>query len=1025
MNTCQEESGHPGRRREGPTTLRRELALTAGAIVVTIVAAVLATADILVVLGDRMRSGSLPQSLAQVLFLIFVSFLIYGECVYEFARLGHLRLLLNHCPAPETQLTQIWGEQSPPALTILVPSYKEEAPIIRMTLLSAALQEYPQRRLVLLIDDPPHPTDRYDLQRLAAARRVPEEVLGLLDDARKQCEFALEGFLERRALGQLNLHDESARLAQLYRDVAAWFEGQANQHEILDHVDRLFVQLTFLQQAQRYRQESREWADGSRFRLQFPNAHDLFLEYRRLLTRFQVEITSFERKRYVNLSHEPNKAMNLNSYIGLMGKRFREIASAHGVLLAPNDSSRADLTVPDADFVLMVDADSVLSPDYALRLTHFMRQPGNERVAVAQTPYSAFPGAQGIPERIAAATTDVWYFVTQGLTQYRSTFWVGANAVVRKTALEDIAERGHERGHAITRFVQDRTVIEDTEASIDLIARDWSLYNYPERLSFSGTPPDFGSLLIQRRRWANGGLIILPKLFRYLFRHAGRPGIVGEGLMRFNYLASLAIVNIGLPVILASPFEHSTKGFWLPFAAIPYFGLYVRDLRRAGYTASDMLRVYALNLALIPVNLGGTFRSVYQVLTGRKTAFGRTPKIKDRTRIPPLYLVAEYALLVLCVLTVLLDALRGNPVQAAYVAVNAGFLSYAIYRFIGPRESWADLNFAWSQIGSGRYALARARLTRHSLSLALHPVLRQVFLATAILSCLLPSKASGLTEMAITVDDLPTHGAMPKGTSRLEIAQRMVRDLRKHRAGGVYGFVNGKQVQDNPEHLVVLEEWVQAGLPLGNHTFSHMSLDRVTPSEYIADIAENERFLSRFSQATSFKPFRYPYLAEGDSLDKRNAVRAWLAGNGYRVAQVTVNFEDWAWNDPYVRCLERGDVRSIEWLKRSFIEVALIQLRWSVEAAHVLLKRPIKHILGLHIGVFDSIMFDELLTAYEGADVAFIDLEGALRDPIYNENPDVTWERGLSFLDQLARAKRLSLPPAPEVPLRQLDTVCR
>ncbi len=1025
MMTCREEGEYPERREEASNALRCELALTAATIVVTALVAVFATTDILIVLGDRLKAGSLPQILVQLLFLIIVGFLIYVEFVYEFGRHGHLQRLLDYCPTPETQLNQIWEEPHPPSLTILVPSYKEEAPVIRMTLMSAALQEYPQRRVVLLIDDPPHPTDQQDCQRLAAARRLPEQIGGLLEDARKQCEFALEDFLERCALGKLNVDDERARIAQLYRDVAAWFEGQANLHEVLDHVDRLFVQLTFLQPAQRYRQKSREWGERSGIPLQFQNEHDLLLEYRRLLARFQVEIGSFERKRYINLSHEPNKAMNLNSYLGLMGKTLCEVPSAHGVLLMPSDSDCTDVAVPDADFVLMVDADSVLSPDYTLRLVQYMRRPGNERVAVAQTPYSAFPGPPGILERIAGATTDVWYFVTQGLTHYRSTFWVGANAVVRKHALEDVAEWDHERGYPIMKFVQDRTMIEDTETSIDLAARDWLLYNYPERLSFAATPPDFGSLLIQRRRWANGGLIILPKLFRHLLRHANQRGIVSEGLMRFSYLASLAAVNIGLLVYLGVSFQGSITGIWVPLTALPYFFLYTRDLQRAGYHAGDLLRVYALSLALIPVNLGGSFRSIHQMITGEKAAFGRTPKIKDRTRVPPLYIAVEYALLALCLLAALVDVRRGYPIHAAFSMVNAGFLGYAIIRFIGLRQSWSDVIFAWRQTGFVRCTLTRQRLTaltRPSLSLALHPVLRQVFLATAIWSCLLPVKAAGMTEMAITVDDLPTHGAMPKGTSRLEIAQHIVKALKKHRVGEVYGFVNGKQVRDNPGHLVVLEEWVRAGYPLGNHTLSHMNLHRVTPTEYIADIEENERLLSRFPRATSFKPFRYAYLAEGDSLDKRNAVRTWLDANGYRIAQVTVSFEDWAWNDPYVRCLERGDVRSIEWLKQSFIEAALSRLRWAVDTADVLLKRPIKHILLLHFGVFDSIMIDELLTAYEAAGSAFIDLETALRDPVYNENPNALGE--LSFLEQMTQAKQLSLPP-PEVPLRRLDTMCR
>ena len=91
---------------------------------------------------------------------------------------------------------------------------------------------------------------------------------------------------------------------------------------------------------------------------------------------------------------------------------------------------------------------------------------------------------------------------------------VGANAVIRKKALDDIVEVEIQGGYEIKRYVQDRTVIEDTESSIDLGTHGWTLRNYPERLSYSATPPDFGSLIVQRRRWANGGLLILPKLWR-------------------------------------------------------------------------------------------------------------------------------------------------------------------------------------------------------------------------------------------------------------------------------------------------------------------------------------------------------------------------------------------------------------------------------------------------------------------------------------------------------------------------------
>src|SRR3989442_14260082 len=93
--------------------------------------------------------------------------------------------------------------------------------------------------------------------------------------------------------------------------------------------------------------------------------------------------------------------------------------------------------------------------------------------------------------------------------------------MIRKDALEEIVEVRQERGFEVRVFIHDRTVIEDTESTVDLRQRGWQLYNYPERMAFSATPPDFGALLIQRRRWANGGFPFLPKLLPFPLTRGG------------------------------------------------------------------------------------------------------------------------------------------------------------------------------------------------------------------------------------------------------------------------------------------------------------------------------------------------------------------------------------------------------------------------------------------------------------------------------------------------------------------------
>jgi len=85
-------------------------------------------------------------------------------------------------------------------------------------------------------------------------------------------------------------------------------------------------------------------------------------------------------------------------------------------------------------------------------------------------------------------------------------------------------------------------------------------------------------------------------------------------------------------------------------------------------------------------------------------------------------------------------------------------------------------------------------------------------------------------------------------------------------------------------------------------------------------IATNRSFASFYrAQRNGGKVFRYPELRQGDTGEAHDAIRAHLAAHGYRIAEVTVDFGDFAWNEPYARCLARGDQGSIEELKRSFL----------------------------------------------------------------------------------------------------------
>ena len=631
-----------------------------------------------------------PGAATQFVFALIVAVLTYGFLVYFVTRLGYWQRLARHAPAAPDILESIYSGDAAP-LAVLVPSYKEQTAIIRRTLLSAALQEYPSRSVVLLIDDPCFPESPADSAALEAARRLPQELAGLFAAPAERCLQAVRQFEARLAQRGFEPRAESLLLARHYGEAADWFDNEIRRFPVNDHEDRLFVEAVLTRWHNTHRERATrltrlaEHAGVDREAARH--------EYRRLATLFAVEFSAFERKRYENLSREVNKAMNLNSYLALMGKSFREVRQpgGNGLILQQVAPGPDMLDIPDASLILTLDADSVLLPDYALRLAHQLNQHGNERVAVVQTPYSAFPGAPGILERVAGATTDIQYLIHQGFSQYNATYWVGANALLRKAALEDICIEQEERGYRIRKYIQDRTVIEDTESSIDLADRGWTLCNYPERLAYSATPSDFGSLLIQRRRWANGGLIILPKALRYLCRGLMAPRKMAEAFCRVHYLTSIAAVNVASLAILFGPSTGNVNFAWLLVASLPYMYAYARDMVFCGYRWSDFPRVWALNLLLLPVHLGGVLKSLHQATTGTKTPFARTPKIAGRTAAPGLYVLAVYAFLVTSLLMLGIRLGNGEWISGGFALTCAAGNAYALFVLIGWRESLADL----------------------------------------------------------------------------------------------------------------------------------------------------------------------------------------------------------------------------------------------------------------------------------------------------------------------------------------------
>jgi peptidoglycan/xylan/chitin deacetylase (PgdA/CDA1 family) len=303
----------------------------------------------------------------------------------------------------------------------------------------------------------------------------------------------------------------------------------------------------------------------------------------------------------------------------------------------------------------------------------------------------------------------------------------------------------------------------------------------------------------------------------------------------------------------------------------------------------------------------------------------------------------------------------------------------------------------------------------------LHSHLALVLLAACSAMTALPATAQ---QLAITWDDLPAHGPLPPGETRVEIAQKIIDAMQQAKLPPAYGFVNGVQTENEPASTPVLQLWRDAGLPLGNHTWSHMNLNTNPLADWEQDVTRNEPMLRKYMGDADWRWLRYPYLAEGDTAQKRAAQRRFLAGRGYKAATVTMSFSDYLYNEPYARCVAKKDTAAIAQLETSYLAAADAAIVYSRAMSKALYGHDIPYVLLMHVGAFDARMLPRLLGLYRERGFSFVTLEEAESAPFYKSAVDLNLPSSADSLEAAMAARGLPLPPAPS-PGLDLDKLCR
>ncbi|MDX1837897.1 polysaccharide deacetylase [Legionella taurinensis] len=245
-----------------------------------------------------------------------------------------------------------------------------------------------------------------------------------------------------------------------------------------------------------------------------------------------------------------------------------------------------------------------------------------------------------------------------------------------------------------------------------------------------------------------------------------------------------------------------------------------------------------------------------------------------------------------------------------------------------------------------------------------------------IVLCLASSLVFAEKEIAITIDDLPlvasrmdTPGNQQRATERFS---KIVQALVDNKVPAT-GFVIAGAIEKG--QWAFLEQFRQAGFELGNHTYSHRSLNQIGADRYIADIEKADKILNPLM--TEPKYFRYPYLAEGAN-QTREKVHQYLAEQHYVIAPVTIDSDDFRFNEMVYRVPYRSREAYIQKLKPRYL--AYIWNR-TLRAEKKAKNKNARQILLLHANVLNSYVLGDIIAMYRKNGYQFITLTQALENP--------------------------------------------
>lgn len=261
--------------------------------------------------------------------------------------------------------------------------------------------------------------------------------------------------------------------------------------------------------------------------------------------------------------------------------------------------------------------------------------------------------------------------------------------------------------------------------------------------------------------------------------------------------------------------------------------------------------------------------------------------------------------------------------------------------------------------------------------------------------------------ICITIDDLPAAAANNMtGAEIVEMTTKLLTTLREQKIPAV-GFVNERKLYklgEVDDRIKALNLWLDYGFELGNHTFTHMSLDRSTLKDWEEDVVRGETvtrwLMTQHNQTLRY--FRHPYLDTGRDLETRRQAEAFLVSRGYRIAPITMDAWDWMYAGVYEDARRRGDTALEQQLVSSYFTYTGQVFDYYERFSKDLFGYEPKQIILLHGNWLEADHISELFDLLRKRGYQFVSLQDALSDAAYSSPDEYVGEEGTGWIDHWA-----------------------